>query len=129
MNIIIIQGRLTRDPEMGTTQNGVEKCRYSVAVDEPKDKNGQKKVNFFNCVAYGKSAAFVQKFFHKGDGIIVRGKMDSYKGNDEKTYWNIVSDQHDFPLSRTVAQAGRDEPEAPPDPSGFTPVETEELPF
>ena len=131
MNLTIIQGRLTRDPEMSTTQSGVEKCRYSVAVDEPKDKNGQKKVNFFNCVAYGKGASFVAKYFHKGDGIIVRGRMDSYKGNDEKTYWNLIADQHEFPLSRTVAQSGRDEPEpdAPQDASGFTPVETEELPF
>ena len=129
MNIIMIQGRLTRDPELTTTQSGIEKCRYSVAVDEPKDKNGDKKVNYFNCVAFGKGAAFVAKYYHKGDGIIVTGRMDSYKGNDEKTYWNIISDRNEFPLGRTVAQAGRNDPEPEAQSAGFTPVETEELPF
>ena len=131
MNNISIMGRLTRDPELGTTAGGVEMCKYSVAVDRQKDKNGNKKTDFFNCIAFGQGGAFVQKYFHKGDGIIVRGRMDSYKGNDEKTYWNLIAEQHEFPLSRTVAQSGRDEPapDAPQAASGFTPVETEELPF
>ena len=127
MNKISIMGRLTRDPELTTTQSGIEKCRYSVAVDEPKDKNGVKKVNFFNCVAFGKGGAFVQKYFHKGDGIIVHGRMDSYKGNDEKTYWNLIAESHDFPLGKASGQAA---PEDPVDAaSGMPVVNSEELPF
>ena len=127
MNKISIMGRLTRDPELTTTQSGIEKCRYSVAVDEPKDKNGVKKVNFFNCVAFGKGGAFVQKYFKKGDGIIVHGRMDSYKGNDEKTYWNLIAESHDFPLGKASGQAA---PEEPVDAaSGMPIVNTEEIPF
>jgi single-strand DNA-binding protein len=126
MNKISIMGRLTRDPELTTTQSGIEKCRYSVAVDEPKDKNGEKKVNFFNCVAFGKCGAFVQKYFHKGDGIIVHGRMDSYKGNDEKTYWNLIADSHDFPLGRASQSAPAP---AVDEQSGMMQVNTEELPF
>ena len=127
MNKISIMGRLTRDPELTTTQSGVEKCRYSVAVDEPKDKNGQKKVNFFNCVAFGKGGAFVAKYFKKGDGIIVHGRMDSYKGNDEKTYWNLIAESHDFPLGKA---GGALVPSEPVDAQTQMPVvETEDLPF
>lgn len=127
MNKISIMGRLTRDPELTTTQTGVEKCRYSVAVDEPKDKNGQKKVNFFSCVAFGKGGVFVSKYFKKGDGIIVHGRMDSYKGNDEKTYWNLIAESHDFPLSRSGGQAA---PDGQVDAQTQMPVvETDELPF
>lgn len=127
MNKISIMGRLTRDPELTTTQSGVEKCRYSVAVDEPKDKNGQKKVNFFNCVAFGKGGAFVAKYFKKGDGIIVHGRMDSYKGNDEKTYWNLIAENHDFPLGKA---GGAPVPSEPVDAQTQMPVvETEDLPF
>ena len=130
MNNISIMGRLTRDPELTTSQSGVEMCKYSVAVDRQKDKNGNKKTDFFNCVVFSQGAAFVSKYFHKGDGIIVHGRMESSKSEkDGKTYWTLVAEKHDFPLSRTVAQAGRDEPEAPADPSGFTPVETDQLPF
>ena len=126
MNNISIMGRLTRDPELTTTQSGVEMCKYSVAVDEQKGKNGEKKTNFFNCVAFGQGGAFVNKYFKKGDGIIVHGRMDSNKGNDGKTYWSLIAEKHDFPLGRTTAQAGRGVPE-----SG-EPIEVEppaELPF
>ena len=66
------------------------------------------------------------KYFKKGDGIIVRGRMDSNKGNDGKTYWSLIAERHEFPLGRTTAQAGRGVPE-----SG-EPIEVEppaELPF
>jgi len=130
MNNISIMGRLTRDPELTTTQSGVEMCKYTVAVDEQKGKNGDKKTNFFSCVAFNQGAAFVNKYFKKGDGIIVHGRMESNKSEkDGRIYWTLVAEKHDFPLSRTVAQAGRDEPEPTAEPAGFTPVETEELPF
>lgn len=131
MNNISIMGRLTRDPELTTSQSGVEMGKYTVAVDRQKDKNGNKKTDFFNCVAFGQGGAFVQKYFHKGDGIIVHGRMESNKSEkDGRIYWTLVAEKHDFPLSRTTAQAGRDDPEPEATAqSGFTPVETEELPF
>ena len=131
MNNISIMGRLTRDPELTTGQSGVEMCKYSVAVDRQKDKNGNRKTDFFNCVAFGQGGAFVNKYFHKGDGIIVHGRMESNKSEkDGRIYWTLMAEKHDFPLSRTTAQAGRDEsgPESATQ-SSFTPVETEELPF
>lgn len=127
MNKIIIQGRLTRDPELTTGQSGIEMCRYTVAVDRMKDRNGNKKTDFFSCVAFGQGGAFVQKYFHKGDGIIVTGRMESSR-KDEKTYWSLVAESHDFPLGRAQA-APAAAPEAAPDGNGFTPVETDELPF
>ena len=130
MNMIIIQGRLTRDPELTTSQSGTEMAKYTVAVDDR--RKDEKKTNFFSCVAFGKAAAFVAKYYHKGDGIIVTGRMDSNKSQkDNHTYWNVIAENHEFPLGRTTAQAGREEPapDTAQEPAGFTPVETEELPF
>ena len=130
MNNISIMGRLTRDPELTASQSGIELCKYSVAVDRQKDKNGNRKTDFFNCVAFGQGGAFVNKYFRKGDGIIVHGRMESNKSEkDGKIYWTLVAEKHDFPIGRTVAQAGRDDSAPAEQPGGFTPVETEELPF
>ena len=63
MNNISIMGRLTRDPELTTSQSGTELCKYTVAVDRQKDKNGNKKTDFFNCVSFAQGGAFVQKYF------------------------------------------------------------------
>ena len=133
MNNISIMGRLTRDPEMTTSQSGVELCKYTVAVDRQKDKNGNKKADFFSCVAFGQGGAFVNKYFKKGDGIIVHGRMESNKSEkDGKIYWNLVAEKHDFPLARSLSETRTEAaaPEAPAEPyAGFTAVETEELPF
>lgn len=134
MNNISIMGRLTRDPELTTSQSGVEMCKYTVAVDRQKDKNGNKKTDFFGCIAFGQGGAFVNKYFRKGDGIIVHGRMESSKSEkDGKTYWNLVAEKHDFPLGRSLSETrtGAAAPETPPadQSAGFTAVETDELPF
>jgi len=134
MNNISIMGRLTRDPELTTSQSGVEMCKYTVAVDRQKDKNGNKKTDFFGCIAFGQGGAFVNKYFRKGDGIIVHGRMESSKSEkDGKVYWNLVAEKHDFPLSRSLSETrtGAAAPETPPadQSAGFTAVETDELPF
>ena len=100
-----------------------------MAVDEPKDKNGEKKVNFFNCVAFKSGAVFVSKYFKKGDGIIVIGRMDSYKGNDEKTYWNIIAESHDFPLGRSSGSAQATAPVVDAASGMEVVVNTDEVPF
>ena len=126
MNRITIQGRMTRDAEMKNLgENSVYKL--NVAVDRRKGKDGTKRTDFFTCDAWGKTGETISKFFHKGDGIILTGRMESsQKAQDEKTitYWSLVVDGFEFPIGRKSEHS-----ESTPE-DGFIPVETPEgLPF
>lgn len=54
MNKIVICGRLTKDPELRTTNNGTEVCGFTVAVDRRVKKNDKKEADFIDCTAWGK---------------------------------------------------------------------------
>jgi single-strand DNA-binding protein len=94
MNNISIVGRLTRDVDFATTTSGVSVARFSVAVaSEFKDADGNKKTDFFNCVAYRGLAETISKFFSKGQFIALTGSMNSRSYEDKngakQTVWEI----------------------------------------
>ena len=125
MNKIIIQGRLTRDPEVKTVGADLRVWRISVAVDRRPGKDGTKKVDFFNCDAWLKTGDMISKYFRKGDGIILSGRMESSR-SDKVTYWSLTVEDFDFPMARKTADT------APADsaPSEPIPVDTpDDLPF
>ena len=84
MNKVIFMGRFTADPEMKTTQSGAVICNFTVAVDRRFKKDGQPTADFFNCVAFGKTAEFVSKWFTKGKMILVEGSMQNRSWEDDK---------------------------------------------
>ena len=102
MNSIIITGRLGRDPELKTAQNGTEYTNFAVAVDRRPEKDGTKKTDWFNCTAFGKMAAFVTTYFKKGDGIEIRGRMedDAYQDKNDPNKkvhsWNLMCEEIKF---------------------------------
>ena len=105
MNKWIGMGRLTRDPKLESSGNGVEYCRFSVAIDRAYAKQGEdRKCDFIDCTTFGKQAAFVQKYFHKGDGIMVEGRLESDKYVDKdgnnRIAWKIICDRVEFTPSR-----------------------------
>ena len=70
MNKIILLGRLTKDPEVRYTQgdNATATARFSIAVNRKfKNAEGNYDADFINCVCFGKTAEFVEKYFHKGE--------------------------------------------------------------
>lgn len=77
LNHIVIMGRLTRDPEIRTTEGGVSVASYTVAVDRDfaDKKSGEKQTDFFDCVSWRQQAEFIGKFFRKGSMIVVEGRM------------------------------------------------------
>lgn len=102
MNSIKIQGRLTKDPEQKVGSSGAEYCKFTVAVDRKRSKD--KAVDFFDCTAFQQTGAFVAKYFAKGDGIIVSGRMESDKFTDKdgknRTAWGITVEDVEFPLGK-----------------------------
>lgn len=77
-NKVIMMGRLTRDPELKTTPNGVSVCTFSIAVDRRfQNKGEEKKADFFNIVAWRQSGEFVSRYFKKGNMILVEGELQT----------------------------------------------------
>lgn len=78
MNKVILMGRLTRDPELKTTPNGVNVCSFGIAVDRRfQTKGEEKKTDFFNIVAWRQCGEFVSRYFKKGNMILVEGELQT----------------------------------------------------
>lgn len=106
MNKIIIQGRITRDIEIESGKSGAEYSRFSVAVDRVGKKGEEKQTDFFNCTAFGKTAAFLKQYFKKGDGIIVEGSMESStyeKAGEKRMSWALIASHVYFPIQKKGA--------------------------
>ena len=96
LNKIILQGRLTADPDLRQTTSGVFVCSFTVAVDRDfKDKNGEKQTDFIYVVAWRNTAEFISKWFHKGSLILVDGSLQSRKYEDKsgqkRTTFDVVA--------------------------------------
>ncbi len=88
MNIAILMGNLTRDPEMKHTGSNNAVANFAVAVNEKwTDKSGEKKerVAFIDCEAWGKTAENIARFFTKGKPIIVEGRLKQDTWDDKAT--------------------------------------------
>lgn len=86
MNSGVWIGRLVRDPEVkytSTTQKAV--CRFTLACDNGKDQNGNKReADFIPCVAWEKKAEAIEKYLHKGMMFAVKGKLQSASYEDRE---------------------------------------------
>lgn len=92
MNIVILNGRLGKDPEEFSA--GV---RFSVATTEY--FNGDEKTQWHNVTAFGKTGEFVQKHFSRGKGINIQGRIEYFKKDeDSPTYTNIIAERVMFPV-------------------------------
>ena len=114
LNHITIMGRLTRDPELRSTQSGVSVASFTVACDRDfggRD-GGERQTDFIDCVAWRSTGEFVSKYFHKGSMIAVSGRLQSRKWQDRegnnRTNWEINADNVYFGESRRESDSGRD---------------------
>ena len=114
MNKVILMGRLTRDPEVrygGANNSAV--ARFSLAVDRRFRREGEEQTaDFINCVAFGKTAEFMEKYFRKGSKAVVEGRIQtgSYTNKDgQKVYTtDVVVEQVEFAESKNSSQGGGD---------------------
>lgn len=77
MNLVIEMGRLTKDPEVRTTTEGLDIARYTLAVDRLFKREGEPTADFISCVVFGKPAEFAGKYFKKGTKIAVSGRIQT----------------------------------------------------
>ena len=107
MNKVVIIGRFTRDPEIKYTtgENATATARFSLAVNRRfKNKEGNYDADFINCVAFGKTAEFIEKYFTKGMAIGITGRIQtgSYTNKEgQKVYTtDVVVEETEFVESK-----------------------------
>ena len=102
MNKVILMGNLTRDVEIRYSQNdnAMAIARFSIAVNRRYTKGSEQESDFFNCIAFGKTAEFVDKYFTLGSRILLVGRIqnDNYTNkNGEKVYSvQVLVDEVEF---------------------------------
>lgn len=133
MNKIVIIGRLTRDPELKSTNAGTAVCNFSVAVDRTyRDKEGNRPTDFFDISVFGATAEFVAKYFKKGSSIAVSGAMESRKFVDKdgnnRIAWSLHADEVNFCGSKSENNGGSQKPSIDEGYSG-DPVESDDVLF
>lgn len=123
MNNINIMGRLTAHPELKSTPNGISVCQFTVAVNRPHSKDT---TDFIRCVAWRKTAEFVDTYFSKGKMIAINGCLTSRSWKDEEgkphTMNEVLVDQVYF-CGDKASQTEADVPE------GFSEISDDDTPF
>ena len=102
-------GRLTRDPDVRYSQgeNPMAIARYTLAVDRRFKRDGEQSADFINCLAFGRSAEFAEKYFKQGTKIAVSGRIQtgSYTNREGvKVYTTeVVIEEQEFAESKAAA--------------------------
>lgn len=126
MNSLHIIGNLTRDPETRTTPSGSTVCSFTVAVNRRKKVQGQPDADFFRVSAWNKLGENCQKYLAKGRKVCIVGSVTAhaYTTQDGKpgASLEVIANDVEFLSARGEGDTGTDE-------SGFTTVETDDLPW
>lgn len=109
MNKVVLMGRLTRDPEVRYSQGekATAIARYTLAVDRTFKRDGEQTADFINCVVFGRSAEFAERYFRQGTKIAISGRIQtgSYTNKDGvKVYTTeVVVDEQEFAESKAAS--------------------------
>ena len=115
MNKVVLMGRLTRDPDVRYSQgeNSTAVARFTLAVDRRfarRDGNDQQTADFIGCVAFGRTAEFVERYFRQGMRMTMSGRIQtgSYTNRDgQKVYTtDVVAEEVEFAESKNSSGGG-----------------------
>lgn len=114
MNKIMVNGRLTKDVEIGETKNGVRRALFTIASKTKiKDQDGNTKTDFFKCVAWRTTADIIAKYLKKGDSIVCYGfvtqKTITKEDGTSQFYVEINVDDFEFNGTTNNGNKGGDE--------------------
>lgn len=122
MNLVVLIGRLTRDPELKFGQSGKAYSKFALAVDNPFKKG---EADFINCVAFGKTAELIGEYLRKGKKVAINGRlqMNRYEINGEKrTSYDVLVEQVEFIEPRGNSESSSGTFEEKPSYSATTPA-------
>ncbi|MCF3943993.1 single-stranded DNA-binding protein [Oceanobacillus alkalisoli] len=109
LNRVVLVGRLTRDPDLRYTPNGIAVANFTVAVNRPfSNQQGEREADFINGVVWRRQAENLANFMRKGSLIGVDGRLQTrtYEGQDGKTVFvtEVVADSIQFLESKNASQ-------------------------
>jgi single-strand DNA-binding protein len=125
MNKVILVGNLTRDPELSTIPNGTPVCKFAIAVNRRRSKEGAEEVDFFNIVVWRQVGENCAKYLKKGSKVAICGSIQTrnYEQDGVKKFFTeIIADDVEFLSpkgSQTASEGG----------SELTPLADDSLPF
>ena len=103
-NIVVLTGRLTADPELKTTPNGISVTSFSIAVGRRYRAGEEAQADFINIVAWRQTAEFISKYFKKGSMIGIEGSIQTRKYTDKngnnRTSFEVVANNIQFVESK-----------------------------
>ncbi len=103
-NFVVLTGRLTADPELKTTPNGIPVTSFSIAVSRRYRSGEEQQTDFINIVAWRQSAEFITKYFKKGNMIGIEGSIQTRKYTDKngnnRTAFEVVVNNAQFVESK-----------------------------
>lgn len=130
LNHVSIQGRFVKDPELRRTDNGKAVTSFTLAVDRPGKDNG---AAFIPCVAWDKTAEFINSYFMKGNAIVVEGRLDSRdwtdKDGNKRTAYEVIVNQAHFCEKKEKAETAATNFTPPASNYGLLNEPDLELPF
>lgn len=131
MNKVILSGNISTEINYATSKNGKAYCRFNLATTSNyKDTNGNLHCDFVDCVAYGKTAEYLNSYGSKGQKATVFGSLqvNSYKDNDGKTHKSIAVNVGEIEL---VKGSGSGNAKAAENDTAIdlTPISDDALPF
>lgn len=139
MNKVILCGRLTREPEVRTSQSGNMIAKYTLAVDRRFQRDGDQTADFISCVAFGRGAEFAEKYLHQGTKVIVTGHIQTGSYTNQsgaKVYTtDVIVEDQEFAESKAASHTQEAPAPAPKnvDENGFMDIpdglDQEQLPF
>lgn len=128
LNSVALMGRLVRDPELRYTQSQTPVCSFTLAVDADYTSNGERGVEFLDCVAWKGTAELVSKWFAKGKLAVVTGRLHAREWQDKdgnkRRNTEVICDKVYFAEKKPESKADRSS-------SGFEDMQEDDgdLPF
>ena len=134
MNKTILSGRLCADPEVRVGASGNAIASFNLAVDRRFKRDGDADADFFKCVAFGKTAEFIEHYFHKGNKILIEGEVrnNNYTDKDGKMVYGTQILINAVEFGESKAAASQATQPTKPSADDFNNVDAsteEELPF
>lgn len=132
MNKVVLMGRFCFEPELKTTNSGIEVLSSRIAVPRSFSKDGERISDFINIVAWRKTAVFISQYFTKGDGIVIEGTLQTKKfttdDGTEREKVEVIVERVDFPMSNKTSEENRQPNAKPSEPSAPIDVD-DDIPF
>ena len=121
LNSIVVMGRLTADPELKKTQNGISVVSFTLAVERSYKSGEQRQTDFIDVTAWRSTAEFIEKYFNKGQMMVVQGSLqtrnyEDKNGNKRKAVEIVAGNVYFGEAKHSESQNSAAASYTPPDP-------------